>query len=387
MRPYTLVVANGGYAYLLDGLQNQIWTTDDTVHQFPTYAVLPTQFPTKSPATPLPTEAPTSISITSTNPCCQCLSQSYDPGCTQDSVCEANICAVDEYCCSNVWDFVCTSLANNVCNAGTLHPTPEPTVSPTFDACTFRNDAIVIIAMNRVIGQVEIGSVMEITFDLQINQPLSCYAQYCHIFAIGNRLPLIYTSPSGQLTTSIKILSGSAHVQHVVNGAYSVITDGDWHSVYLRYTSTSSVVKIDDIVYLQEYTVLDFSSSVGQSKYVETVWGSSVQLVHDGSLRNICITSSDTEVPSPIPSKAPTESMNYPTIQPTGVPTKNPSSYPTLEPTAYPSSFPTDIPSESPSFHPTMEPTLNPSAFPSIIPSISPSYRPSLNPTTSRPTK
>lgn len=46
---YMFVVNDGGYAYLLDETQNVIWSTNSNAQTYPTYAVLPTRFPTKSP--------------------------------------------------------------------------------------------------------------------------------------------------------------------------------------------------------------------------------------------------------------------------------------------------------------------------------------------------
>ena len=61
-----------------------------------------------------------------------CCVEHYWPGC-DNSVCEACVCAMDSYCCTYYWDWICVSEAKNQCanscNCG--EPTTTTTISET----------------------------------------------------------------------------------------------------------------------------------------------------------------------------------------------------------------------------------------------------------------
>ena len=39
--------------------------------------------------------------------CCDCMTISYDAGCTANSACEDWVCSQDSYCCNWAWDDIC----------------------------------------------------------------------------------------------------------------------------------------------------------------------------------------------------------------------------------------------------------------------------------------
>ena len=276
------------------------------MQSYPTYAILPTRFPTKSPATPSPTAQPSSV-------------PTYDP----------------------------TSFPTwQPSNDPTLNPTHEPT--ETVSICTYNHNSIINIEIGKNIEpQVQIRDIMEISFDLRLEQPLSCSRyQYCHIFAIGYRKPLIFTH-NGALISSFTY-SGSNIAQHSSTDAYAIISDGNWHHLSFKYTFTEVIVQVDGITYVAVEGSFDFD--VDETLSISTVWGSpsANQYVHGGKIRNICINSL---YPSP-------------TAHPTEVPTSNPSMFPTNDPSSNPTDIPTRLPTTpSPTLlihHPTVHPSPAP---------------------------
>jgi hypothetical protein len=67
----------------------------------------------------LKSECPPGFQDVSTEPLGNCLTPNEDPGC-ENAACEATVCAIDSYCCSDVWDGVCTGEAAMLCESPLL---------------------------------------------------------------------------------------------------------------------------------------------------------------------------------------------------------------------------------------------------------------------------
>lgn len=70
--------------------------------------------------------------------CCDCLTESDEPGCPSNSACQLHVGIQDSYCITDAWDSICVNDAQGYCSDTTYSPTMDttnptmmPSMSPT----------------------------------------------------------------------------------------------------------------------------------------------------------------------------------------------------------------------------------------------------------------
>eukprot|EP01084_Bolivina_argentea_P092597 166577_1 len=247
-------------------------------------------------------------------------------------------------------------------------PTHYPTTPPTIDInnadCTFSHVAPIQIGVDNIIGNIEIRPIIEISFDLKIQESaVSCPANtWCHIFAINDRFPLIYTNPSNTVIAQFRLNPTTSKGSEATN-VYSIISDGNWHNFYFKFSFTHRIFSIDNIEYENIHNgSFDHSYYFNTTHQISVVWANPTghQYAHNGTIKNLCI-----------------NSTFNPANNPSFTPSHNPSSTPTKLPTTIPTYIPTFTPSNNPSLTPINTPTISPvthhptyTSIPSVSPTI-----------------
>ena len=119
-------------------------------------------------------------------------------------------------------------------------------------SCAYFNQGPIDITLDQQLGSIELKEIIEISFDLNVNEQCT---SYCHILALGFRSLSIYTH-------SNKIIVETDDANDIVStAAYPVTTDGTYHSLYFRFSSTIGILEIDDVTYfMQNFSFRDAQS-------------------------------------------------------------------------------------------------------------------------------
>eukprot|EP01084_Bolivina_argentea_P105772 189417_1 len=278
-KPYHFVVSDNGCAYLLDNTQSIHYSFPihdcNTSTSHPTYAILPTLYPTNNPITSVPTINP----ITA--------------------------------------------------NPTTSKPTNNPiTYRPTSTNCDHYFPETIEITFNQQIGlkNVTIGDIMEISFDLRLNE--SCPLEYCHLLHIGSvwqqRLPLInIPSNTGGLQVVFSDITNTNSNYHITDSYLaSTLIDGSYHNLYFKWSHSQRIFIFDNITYKNETSgTYDFTQYIN-NKYPLYVVDKWTPYIIKGHIKNLCIKSTITPTNNP---------TILPTYQPSISPI-NPSKTPSISP-------------------------------------------------------
>eukprot|EP01084_Bolivina_argentea_P054472 99894_1 len=214
---------------------------------------------------------------------------------------------------SNPTNAPITAQPSQPTNAPITAQPSDPTANVN-SRCTYSNDGPIEISVNNYIGQVQYPNIInEISFDVKLQlsaNSCSCPTcwpaqnrQSCHIFSIGGRYPLIYTHDE-TFYAEFKIQIDQSNFQTSRVGtrdAYPILTDGNWHNLYFRFSFTRRTMIIDDIEYvdIQNGSFMSQSPNEGtfNNEHIQTireisaVWGNPAgnQYIHTGTIKNICI--------------------------------------------------------------------------------------------------
>ena len=277
--------------------------------------------------------------------------------------------------------------------------------------CTYSNDQSIAIISDKIIGNIEIKEIMEVSFNLTIHS--ECQAKYCHIFAIDDRFPLILTY-NGSLVAASRSNEGviSSYENPTINIPSSILFDGHPHNLYFKFSFTESIIQIDGTSYAQITNgQFNHSNYIGQVTTISTVWVDGQAAAHNGTIDNLCITASNPSDPyctngvigihegvymvcclSSCGICGGTDCEDRPgggegccrgVIISTGISCDDNVAPCIIESTK----SPTTNPSIDPTISPTDDPTsIHPSISPSSLPTNTPSSMPTYNPTSSNPT-
>eukprot|EP01083_Nonionella_stella_P308107 1085703_1 len=198
------------------------------------------------------------------------------------------------------------------------------------------NISVIPIEANKGIGFMDFQETIEISFDLQINSDnCSQYHDWCHIFNIHDRLPLLYiqTLTANQFVAEFLPPDWDSKVSDKLPPQIvSTMMDGEYHHFDLQYTPTERIIAFDYVTYVN---VTDADNHISQvnTREIYAVNVDNNQFVVDGNIKNLCIRT------------------RWITADPTSNPTSQPTQYPSQNPTMTtqtPSDFPTQIPSNIP---------------------------------------
>eukprot|EP01084_Bolivina_argentea_P193966 332753_1 len=255
----------------------------------------------------------------------------------------------------------------------------------TSSACTFEHNSPTFLQDGTKIGNIILGEIIEITFELRMNDTCPIPSGWCKLIHVFNqsydingdpiyndselKIPYINIPES---TNGIRMIfsepnaPGGKVKQTFSSGSYpnlhTAMIDNNFHTYYFKFSATERIFVFDNSMILLNITDGTYDTHTYSRNTYGVFVGNETNLF--GIMRNICINVSfyPTNNPTYSPSISPTAS----TLTPSKTPTINPSNHPTTNTPTF-TRNPTIIPTTLPTIIPTIVPTKNPTNENEII--------------------
>eukprot|EP01084_Bolivina_argentea_P256793 432494_1 len=169
-----------------------------------------------------------------------------------------------------------------------------------YPPCTYYNEGPIEIKLNQVIGDIQIKNILEISFDLQIN---AICDGVCNIFSIKNNniQPLIIYTLNNIIYTIFQYADWKSRDIFKIYDKYSLITDGNYHHFYYKFSTTDRIISIDDVNVVKDINLsYDHSMVINNSYDMYVSWAQTDgwhKYVHNGNIENLWINSLDKAQP------------------------------------------------------------------------------------------